>query len=117
MYDKSEDGFHPLQDHVTFVDHNKAEQREEPDSLSPGVLRYRRRHSALGTLPDPALIRMHTAIANVLHLSGAAEIFDFLRERSVYYSLIVSGDCFMKNLGDFNLELYKAARGVVRPRS
>ena len=60
---------------------------------------------------------MHAALANVLHLSGAAEIFDFLRKQSENYFPIVSGDSFMKKLVDFNPELYEAASGVVQPRS
>ncbi|TBU53890.1 hypothetical protein BD310DRAFT_829190 [Dichomitus squalens] len=76
----------PVQDRVTFQDYSL--ETPAPDSADAeraarrrGV--KRRRAQAGIDLPDPELLRVHAALAILLHSSGAAGIFDtMIRWRS-----------------------------------
>ncbi|KAI1784184.1 hypothetical protein LXA43DRAFT_1101650 [Ganoderma leucocontextum] len=75
---------------VTLKDHSQADSEsdaacdppEAGSSTSHPQRPEKRRHEAMGIdLPDPELLQLHAALTGVLRLSGAAEVFDDIKER------------------------------------
>lgn len=59
---------------VTFEDHSW----EPEETSSHGTSMKRKYQEEPIDLPDPQLIKIHAALAGVLNLSGAAELFEIL---------------------------------------
>ncbi|KAH9917686.1 uncharacterized protein BXZ73DRAFT_53307, partial [Epithele typhae] len=70
-------GIRTTRDHITFVDYSAKfdKSRGRASSASSGVSGTPPGARRGVDLPSPELLRMHCAIAHVLHLSGAAQLF------------------------------------------
>ncbi|OSD07482.1 hypothetical protein PYCCODRAFT_1474016 [Trametes coccinea BRFM310] len=100
----------PIKTHHTFVDHSCPEATGESTSTRAG---RKRSHDEVGIdLPNPTLLRMHAALAKVLHASGAAEIFDaFLLQPSSSAGPVIAAEyglSFAENIVEGKLDVVAA---------
>ncbi|KAH9913324.1 uncharacterized protein BXZ73DRAFT_3568, partial [Epithele typhae] len=105
------EGRDPVQEYVTFEDHSAEFSASEQAAMSSVFSKSgtrKRGSSATGIdLPNPELLRMHCALTHVLHLSGAAGLFDALREpgnedgsAGAGAAVAGTGDAFQKHVVD-----------------
>ncbi|KAH9913325.1 uncharacterized protein BXZ73DRAFT_106973 [Epithele typhae] len=104
------EGRRATSDHVTFADHSaEFDAPKHVTSSSPiaGV-----------ALPNADLLRMHCALAHVLHLSGAAELFEVLAYTADHVS--PTGAAFMARVVDEDpyavIELQETLAEMLNPQ-
>lgn len=103
---------------ITFKDHSTTSDEVPSVTLNASG---KRPHDAVGVdLPDPDLVRLHAALADVLHMSGARHVFDLISVRCGPCSPPVpsaDGDSFMKDIVDpVAHELWESVATIVLGR-
>ncbi len=99
-------------------DHDLAEAAEAGPST--GRTTRKHPHEAMGIdLPDPELLRLHVALTGVLRMSGAAEVFDDMKERRGPGNPPVpsaDGEAFFKDVVDVEPNLLELREAVAQLR-